>query len=355
MKKPVKKCFNNCGAEGHMNFNCPNGKQCHKCSSPSHLARDCPQNKRTDPGQRKSLPGRRPAGMTLGDAVIVPPRPPRTYLNSKKRKKHGTAQSTEENSTSGPANVTSGPTTNTVGPGGASAGPAQLSPSPESVINDAADNIQEINQKLVVKAILMGDSNSRDLPLTDDDDVELDLMKTTVSGLLISEAQTKFDELPESLGLVMKSAVILHVGSCHFPLQHKEEVELLYKDYVQLLDTVQRKCPNARVYVSSIPPRRGYLSSKMNRDIRRLNRRLEELADKEDGLTFINNTIFLSDDKVTLPGLYSAKPDDDIHLATNGKLRVACAMFDHLKNDAYRARAAAVAAEDKDADWSESV
>ena len=220
------------------------------------------------------------------------------------------------------------------------------------MIDQAESHIQERNQKLVVNAMVMGDSNSRDLPLTGDDGVQLNLTTITEGGLLIGEAQTKFDQLPETLGLVEKTAVILNVGSCHFPLSHGDDVGQLFTDYVQLLETVSLKCPNARVYISGIPPRRGYLSTKMNRDIRRLNRKLETMAESEHGLTFINNWVFLSDDNTTLPGLYSNKPEDDIHLAPSGKLRVACAIFDHLKNDRYRAEAMH---EENEADWVESV
>ena len=102
--------------------------------------------------------------------------------------------------------------------------------------------------------------------------------KIAIGGLKIGEAQMKFEELPSNLGLVEKTAVVLHVGSCDFPLSHGCDASQLYQDYVQLLETVKGKCPNARVYISSIPPRRGDLTVKVNRDIRRLNRKFEVLS-----------------------------------------------------------------------------
>ena len=107
------------------------------------------------------------------------------------------------------------------------------------------------------------------------------------------------------------------------------------------------------VYISSIPPRRGDLTVKVNRDIRRLNRKLEVLSKAEHGLSFVNNWVFLTDEKTTLPGIYSSKPEDDIHLESDGKQRIACAILDSLKNDCYRAEADAEG--DGDADWAESV
>ena len=296
-KKPVKRCFN-CDSPDHMNFQCKKAKLCRKCSSPNHLARDCKSNEAAL-RQKPRTNVRRPPKITLGELPVAPPR---------KRKRNSTAQSSGESVRAGPAGETSGPAdTNPVGPGGAAAGPvgprAQMSPSPESVIDSAADHIQEINHQLEVcrvKGILMGDSNSYNLPLNGDDDLQLHLHKITLGGLKIKEAQIKFEDLPDDVGLAEKTAVVTHVGSCNFPLAYGCDVKQLYNDYVQLLETVNRKCPNARVYISGIPPRRGDLTTKVNRDIRRLNRLLESLADSEDELTFINNWIFLSDEKFTL-------------------------------------------------------
>ena len=348
-QKPVKRCFN-CQATDHLNFQCKKGKLCHKCSSPGHIARDCKSD--TKP-KRQGRFGRKP-NITLGEMPIAPPRMRRKKRNEGQLSSSG-AESVQEE-----GNVTVGPVSSTssghsIGPEGTNTGPtgmSQPSPSPESLIDQAERHIQERNQALDVDALLLGDSNSRGLPLTGDDSLYLNITKITGGGMMINEGQARMESLPDDIGLSKKTVVVVNLGSCHFPLLHGETVQQLFADYVQLLETVRLKCPNARIYITGIPPRRGDLTSKDNRDIRRMNRKLLELDNFKEGLTFINIWVFLSDDKRTLPGLFSDRPEDTIHLSREGKLRVACAILDHLKNDQYRAEAMEDESND---DWVEAV
>ena len=291
-QKPVKRCFN-CQATDHLNFECPTGKLCRKCSSPGHIARDC-----TSRPQRQGNGGRR-TNIRLGELPIAPPR--------KRRKKRNASQM------------------NSVG-----------SPSPESVIDEAARNIQINLNKPVIKAYLAGDSNSHDLPLGgvhSDDSMALDVTKCTQGGLKVGQANTTITNLPGDSNLEQYTAVILHVGSCDFPVDEDADIDRLFNEYVEMLGTTNRRFINARVFISGIPPRRGYLNCKMNRDIATMNAKLEALANTDDGLSFVNNMVFLADDNATLDGLFSHKPEDDIHLSPDGKSRVASALFDHIRND----------------------
>ena len=292
-QKPVKKCFN-CLATDHMNFQCPNAKLCRKCSSPGHIARDCKSNINTR-GQN----GRRPTNITLGQLPIAPPR--------KRRKKRNASQM------------------NNTG-----------SPSAESIIDQAVLNIQESQETPVVKAVLIGDSNTNELPLGgvhSDDSMVLDITKHARGGLKVGGAHTMFADLPGDINLGQIPAVITHVGACDFPIEDDGDIDKLYCEYVEFLGTINRRCVNARVFISGIPPRRGYLNCKVNRDIATMNAKLEGLANTDDGLSFINSMVFLADDNATIDGLYSTRPTDDIHLSTEGKSRIASAMFDQIRND----------------------
>ena len=209
------------------------------------------------------------------------------------------------------------------------------SPSPESVIDEAARNIQNSN-KPVIKAYLAGDSNSHDLPLGgghSDDSMILDVTKSTQGGLKVSQANATIANLPDDDNLEQYPAVILHVGSCNFPVEEAADIDRLYNEYVEMLGTVNRRFINARVFISGIPPRRGYLNCKVNRDIATMNAKLEALANTDEGLSYVNNMVFLADDDATLDGLFSTKPEDDIHLSSDGKSRVASALFDQIRND----------------------
>ena len=395
-KKPVKKCFN-CGDTGHMNFNCPTGKLCHICTSPGHIARNCPRNKRPAPGTRRPLtedpvnPGARyvpksetaatkqpeaavplgqrgvpvqdnqkvaataatkkpeavPLGQrgapiqdgqqpgsssrkpfTFGDIPIVMKRFVKKGKRNRKRHDSGEPASADTNHV-----VTEAPKSS-VG-----------SPSATSVISEA---YSRLNGKVSIDAVMMGDSNSRELSLNSDDDMDIKMMSFWEGGAHINDAQAKFEELSDNIGLSRKQAIITNVGACNFPVNSDGDIERLFSDYVELLGSINRRCPNARVYICSIPPRRGYLNCRVNTQIASLNARLESLATSEEGMTYVNNDVFLTDGVTTLPGLYTEKPEDDIHLSSEGKTRVSCAIFDHMKNDRYREIIS-------DENWSEDV
>lgn len=371
-RKPVKKCFN-CGETGHMNFNCPTAKLCRICTSPGHIAKDCPRNKRPAQGKGRppsgdpanpgapSVPKSSGTTATKQPVVTVPlgqrgapvrdnqkpggsrnARKPFTFGDipvmmknlGKKGKKNRKPRDSGETSGGESADVDTG-----------------SSPSATSVISDAYSRLQGTGT-VNVNAMLLGDSNSRGLPIKSDDELNIELLSCWEGGLQINDAQVKIEGLPDGIGLTDKQVVITNVGSCNFPVSTDGDIERLYMEYIELLGSVNRKCPNARVYISSIPPRRGYLNCKVNIQIATLNARLESLATSDEGMTFINNDVFLTDGRATLHGLYSEKPEDDIHLSPEGQLRVACAIVDHVKNDKYRAIISKAEAEEE---WSENV
>ena len=114
------------------------------------------------------------------------------------------------------------------------------------------------------------------------------------------------------------------------------EIEINFMKYVEALTEVSIRCPNAGIFISSVPPRKGRLNSDINVQISQFNQKLKGLAESEHNVTYIDNYPYLTDDLQTLDDLYEKK--DDIHLSALGKFHVASSMFDAIKNMSFRDR-----------------
>lgn len=278
-RRPKKKCFN-CDSPDHLNYNCPNVRRCHKCQSADHMARNCPQNQTraktapAKPGAASSAPeqpgtasaspkqpnavplgqrgapvqdSQRPSGsgrkpFTFGDIPIVVKRIVGKGKKPRRRRDSGEPAGADAE----------GVDTQATG--------SSESPSATSVISDA---YKRLDGKVTIDALLMGDSNSRGLSLNPDDDLDIKMMTVWEGGCQINDAQAKFEDLPANIGLSHKQAVVTNVGACNFPVSSEEDIDRLFMEYVELLGSINRRCPNARVYICSIPPRRGYLNCRV--------------------------------------------------------------------------------------------
>ena len=72
--------------------------------------------------------------------------------------------------------------------------------------------------------------------------------------------------------------------------------------YVEALTEVSIRCPNAGIFISSIPPRKGLLDSDLNVQISMFNQKLKGLAESEPNVTYVDNYAYLSDDIKTIDG-----------------------------------------------------
>ena len=344
MRKPVnvKSCFN-CKATDHINVNCPHPRSCNICKVVGHMAKDCPSNRNQQTGGVQ--PGSNPRqNITLGAVPLAPPR------DRSKRKRINTGGAAESSVT---ATIQEGDAT----PGPSA--PANTGTRPRTYSNRVSLNESIQNQthedeviiKEVVSCAVLGASNCVGLPLKGDDAVDLNIEYAVQGGLKIEESSSKLSSDISPHNLLEKKAVIINVGSTNFPLTQEESVEGLYAAYTDLVMDVGLKCPNARIFISSIPPRKGSLTAKINRDIKRLNNKLKEMAEGEGEqpkmITFVNNDAFLTDGQVTIADLYDPRNSDDIHLSPKGKSQLANYLFDHIKNDIYREKLAS--------DWSLNV
>ena len=121
-----------------------------------------------------------------------------------------------------------------------------------------------------VKCVVLGTSNCHELPLRGDDAVALSVDLVVQGGLKISDGSNKLSGDIAPAQLLEKTAAIIHLGAPEFPVDSNDEIDRLFAQYVDLCVDVGLKCPNARIFVSSIPPRKGALRAKINRDIHRL-------------------------------------------------------------------------------------
>ena len=315
-KKPVRSCFN-CKSTDHVNAECPHPKACRICQSTSHMAKDCRLSVQPVQIGDQQLP-------MPNDEQFPPLVPPRT-----KRKRVNTAGASMSN-----ANTSSPLTTD-----------ASLNESIRNQTHGAMFGAEKLD------CVVLGTSNCTNLPLKGDDAVELNVDLVVQGGLKIGEASNKLSSDIPPASLLAKNAAVLHVGSTDFPVSGDGDIDVLYTSYVDLVVDVGLKCPNAKIYISSIPPRKGSLNAKINRDIKKMNERLEKLEKSEHGskITYVNNDVLLTDNLVTLASLYDLREWDDIHLSSEGKSQLANYLFDHMKNDLFREKLQLTS------DWEENV
>ena len=338
-KKTVRACFN-CKATDHVQADCPHPLTCHECSSTGHIAKNCPrrlkggqQDARSKPGSGATK-GPRPF-FTLGEVPLAPPR------NRSKKRRINVSGSEEMPTLEEEGAVSNSTPTNIGARDRTYSNRESLNASIQKQAND------DLFEKGSVNLVAIGTSNFHELPLHGDDALELNVDMVVQGGLKITEASDKLSSDIPPAKLLGMTAVILHVGGPDFPVEDNADIERHYVNYVDTAVDVSLKCPNARLYLSGILPRKGSLRSKENRDIMRMNKKIRGLGNDEERMTYVNNDCFLTDGQNTLPELYSDKEGDDIHLSRQGKVQLASYLLDFIKNDYYQAKMNSVSAESR--------
>ena len=151
----------------------------------------------------------------------------------------------------------------------------------------------------------------------------------------IGEAHEKLEEI-SSEQLKQCDGVIIHVGSCDFPVQSEREMDENYTNYAELLDHVSTKCPQAHILISSILPRGGNGRQVVNGQIHKFNNKLSQLSHSEDRLEFVDNdTHFLNDTEV-IKGLFKSRDATGIHINDAGKARLEVSLLQALKEICFK-------------------
>ena len=174
--------------------------------------------------------------------------------------------------------------------------------------------------------LVIGDSNVKGLSLKDD--------SQPMNIQICAKGGNTLAHVPDCLGNSelnneQVDVVALHVGTCEWDFGSEvEKGEDVYGRYMDAINVVSTQYPRAELLISSIPLRKPIGSVKdkaenINKQVIVLNGMLSELADKEDNIYFVDNTVDLHIDE-TKENLYS----DSVHL--NGKGRYI--LSNNLKN-----------------------
>ena len=132
--------------------------------------------------------------------------------------------------------------------------------------------------------------------------------------------------------------VVIHVGSCDFPVRNTREMEENYTNYVELLNSISNACPQANILLSSVLPRSGEGKNRVNSQIRSFNQRLNELSQSEQQIDYIENVMHFTDESGVISALFSSRDVTGIHLNEDGKMRLASNIHDALKGICTRER-----------------
>lgn len=287
---PKRKCYN-CGSEAHVRAECTVGKRCYKCGKDDHIARDCHvENDANWPKMDKGAP--KPLSQKTNPPIVE-------------------MEETEET-------------------------------------QEECDRETELQQKdassatlfpqiPTVNTLLIGGSNCRNLTLPGDDNLHITLKSSIQGGLRISEAAEKLEEFGESERTDFE-AVIVHVGSCEFPVNDLRESEEKYTHYVELLNSITTNCPHAKIILSSVLPRAGNGKANINTQIKEFNEKLARLAIDEENIFFCDNYIHFETSQGVDKSLYRQSEKAGLHVNCDGRTRLAASIGEALKEAYFKVK-----------------
>ena len=294
--RPKRRCHN-CGSEAHVKADCPSDKLCFKCKQSGHVARHCPSNMTQQP-----IP-------TPSHDVQIDGR------------SNTQSEAEMDNSVVIPNTSDSDPNASTV--------------HHESQELDAHGSDDASESRALLNAIIIGTSNCRNLPLQGDDQLCLNIELLPQGGLSIEDAHEKLEEVSKDF-LEKCDAIVIHVGSCDFPIRTDREMEENYTNFVELLNSISSSCPQANILLSSILPRSGEGKVRVNKQIQTFNQRLIDLCQAEQQIDYINNDVHFANESGVISALFASKDVTGIHLNNDGKLRLASSIQDALKEICFK-------------------
>ena len=148
-----------------------------------------------------------------------------------------------------------------------------------------------------INVALLGASNCRYVNIPSDADLTLDVPSVIVGGWKSKVFTANCVKLNLKAEEHTGHLIVLHVGSTDFQVNFQEEFSREYMEYVEKIVAISGKCPKATISMSSIPPKKGDLNNRTNRQIRLLNAKRLDLAENEPNLVFIDNDAHLTENK----------------------------------------------------------
>ena len=188
-----------------------------------------------------------------------------------------------------------------------------------------------------VECLLLGSSNCRDLVISGDDNLRIQVTSHITGALKIKDVVTKLDSISKDK-LNAFQTVILHAGSTDFPVSSEHDFETKYMECVENLSEISARCSRAEILISSILLRNENLSTKTNRQIKLFNDKIKNLTDQEPNITFVDSWSCFADDDQVQSSLYRKKDGQKIHLNTSGKTRLAEMLQKALRETVYRSK-----------------
>ena len=175
----------------------------------------------------------------------------------------------------------------------------------------------EQNESLRQWAVVVGDSNVRGVVL---EDVPYKVEKRAVSGTGVSDVEGVIQDIqapPKEVG-----AFLLHVGTCDFDIQSKNNVDNIYTEYVEVVNHVSMKYPDANILISGIPQRAPRIQrpqqQRLNHEVGELNAKLQALCENEQYMWYIDNDNGLLAYGEVSNSLYRESDKTGVHLNEQG-------------------------------------
>ena len=186
-----------------------------------------------------------------------------------------------------------------------------------------------------VEVVAVGGSNCKKLHTNLAGDAEMQIKPTVLCepGLMIEGMSGLVSQLSPEEGSKVK-LVVVHVGTCNFPIQNVLGLEFMYFVYEKQLKNVRALCPNAHIIISSIIPRSGDTPAvlEINEQVRQMNERLVSLTDSKEHLHLCNNDSYLLDEQKKVERkFYRSNDRDGVHLNRTGRNALAEALGSRIK------------------------
>lgn len=170
-------------------------------------------------------------------------------------------------------------------------------------------------------AVLLGDSNAKGIHVNSTDVEVTKICRSAATLQDVSELMDECTKRPEEV-----RAVLIQLGAYNWscsPTDDIEKHESLYREFIEMLNSVSSRYPQAELVISSIPQRMQSDSDQVhidaiNNEITALNASLQALAKEEENVVFINNELDLTVNGLPNALLYVESDKTGVHLNEAG-------------------------------------
>ena len=316
-KAPARRCYD-CGSDSHTRINCTEGRSCYRCGSKEHLSRECTTaatNSRSiyaTAADSTAAPAASPVTTPVAPPVADPVADPvvdnvADDVRSQADEEAETVDDVQNESRYSEA-------------------------TDSSIIIDRMEDIHDHS----VEVVLIGGSNCRDIKLQGDDQLHIQTTPLIQGGIKIDVASEKLEEINEQKKGEVQ-VVVVNVGTCEFPVQSDNDVDILYTEYVELLHGITNACPHANIIMSSLLPRSGERKEKVNSQIQHFNEKIADLSImtglslQKTSLHFCDNDIHFRNEAGVINSLYRDTENLGLHINQEGKKRLESSITDCIK------------------------